>query len=346
MESVLDRNALFGRAGAVRQAPVARQPGVAVGQQPFEQRFDMRKESGAGDLDRVDGDERLAGVGGPAVIIVGRLAFIAEKAAGEASGHQFHHEGDRRAPVVAERKLDAFQNLRGVGRRLAVRAEAGAGRGRMAVPRGDLDFTPRDRRGRLVEDHRSPAVGPRAGERHRVGAEQGIGAAGGRHEALRIDEGERHEPFLGQGLDIRPQGGEIERVPDRHAGHALGAGLRGQQHAPARNRQRRETAPAVYGDQTRRGIDDLRLRLRVRAAAAHRGDKARQAEKAVALAAVGLRAGDVVGGLLGLGAGDARIGKCVECEGAALLQRNDGGHFRSFHAFAEPGAQHRLGGGR
>ena len=231
-------NAVLLAVGEARGAPVARHkhrvdarhrrraPHLAG--HPVDRLPDRR---GFAERRRVEGADELPGIGG-AVDIGGVVDQIpAHRRAVERAREQPDDEAQRIALVAAHRQQQPFRGARRIGERGAVaRHHPALGHG-LAALRGRPDLAHRGDGGGEIHHHRG-AVPGRDRDRQRVGAEQQVGAAPGRHLVAAADRAvdadhavrERH-----RGIDrsragvvavarAGPADAGLRRLPDRRPG--------------------------------------------------------------------------------------------------------------------------------
>ena len=171
------------------------------------------------------------------------------------------------------------------------------------------------------------SLGTRRSEGDRVGAEQWPLRTVGHHAGHAVDHTQGHQAFIGKRLDVRPQCGEVVRVTNRQHGDPGAAGFLDQQAAGRRQGRLGETAASVDSHETRSRVFNLRHCLAVDPTAGQRRQITGNPKYAVAVGAVALGAGAVVGQHLG----DVARG-AVALEDLLQQQRQvgerDGGHFR------------------
>ncbi|MNK95032.1 hypothetical protein D3C87_1152540 [compost metagenome] len=143
-------------------------------------------------------------------------------------------------------------------------------------------------------EHNRLTVGTRRGKGNGVGAEQRpIGAVG--HDAGHaVDHAERHQPFIGKGLDVRPQRGEMVRIADRQDCDAGAAGFFHQQCPGSSEGRLRETVAGIDPHESRSHILNHRNGLAVYPAAVQGRDITGNAEHSVTVRTVAFGAGAVL----------------------------------------------------
>ena len=157
-----------------------------------------------------------------------------------------------------------------IGGRLPRLVERPALRDALAPLLGGEDVAARDLGQGQIDDDRLPAR-QGAGEGDRVGAEQSLRAAPGRHRGRRIGEEERHQPGFGEAFDRVAGGAAMVRAADRRDGDALiarhlgqsGHGLVERRIGEAMRRvDRQHGRPRARDDRRREAVDLAGLGLR------------------------------------------------------------------------------------
>ncbi len=172
--------------------------------------------------------------------------------------------------------------------------DAHTGRQHRAFARGNLHVTVGNGTGGEVEDDRiSP--GPRCGEGDRVGAEQGFLRTMRHHAGHAVDHAQRHQPFTGKRLDVRPKRSEVVRIANRQHRNAGAFGFFYQQRSGSRQGWLGKTATGIYSNKCRADILDLGLGLAIHPTAGQRRHVAGNPKNPVAVGAITLGAGAVIG---------------------------------------------------
>ena len=217
------------------------------------------------------------------------------------AGQHLADKGERVALVLAKGQQRAARlavHGAGVGRRLALAVEQGAGLHLLALVAGDAHLAHRDDAGRHVEDDRPVGLGARYRDADGVGAEARIGAAPRRHGRPLIgdvDEMERDEARRGAHLAIGADPADMMRVAQRDD---RDPGLARLGDADHRRLARGDLAPgalAVIDDQRAVLADDAALAVGDDGAAREMLQIVRDQADAVAVVAAQIGLDQVVG---------------------------------------------------
>ncbi|MNN41135.1 hypothetical protein D3C81_1552350 [compost metagenome] len=134
-----------------------------------------------------------------------------------------------------------------------------------------------------------------------VGAEQGFACTVRHHAGHAVDHAQGHQALFGERLYIRPQCREVVRVVNRQHSNASVACLGHQQLTGRCQRRLSKTARCIDAYIASRHIADLRPGLAIDPATGQGRDIARHTEHAMAVSAIALGTGTVVGQYLGHG---------------------------------------------
>ena len=220
-------------------------------------------EAVAAGLGRVDDDQQLAGPRGLRAGVLLPVELEREVATGQRCRQQFDHHRQRRTFMPAEgQQGTSVQNFFGVLRRLAMLVDPHARRQAVVLARGNLHIAVGNGAGGQVEyDRVAPSTG--CGKSNRVGAKQRLLGAMGDYAGHAVDHTQRHQPFFGKWLDIRPECCEVMGVADRQHCNPGAAGLFHQQFTRRCQRRLGKAIGRIDADKARGHVFYLRHGLAV-----------------------------------------------------------------------------------